>query len=70
MFKTALFASPPRGIWQLKSLHPQDFAIQGRKNVNGRVVSPMGGGGLGAAGIDWWERERERAIGMGTFVTG
>ena len=58
MFKTALFASPPRGIWQLKSLHPQDFAIQGRKNVNGRVVSPMGGGGWAQLELTD-ERERE-----------
>ena len=25
------FSSPPRGIWQLKSSHPQEFAIQGKK---------------------------------------
>ena len=43
-----LFSSPPRGIWQLKSPHPQEFAIQGKKNANAR-----GGGGLGSAGIDW-----------------
>ena len=26
-----LFLSPPRGIWQLKSPHLQEFAIQGKK---------------------------------------
>ena len=43
-----LSSSPPRGIWQLKSSHPREFAIQGKKNANAR-----GGGWLGAAGIDW-----------------
>ena len=49
------FSSPPRGIWQRKSPHPQEFAIQ----CPG--VSPGGGGegGLGAGGIDWfWIRVR------------
>ena len=27
------FSSPPRGIWQLKSPHPREFAIQDKKNV-------------------------------------
>ena len=32
-----LFLSPPRGIWQLKSPHLQEFAIQGKKkNANAR----------------------------------
>ena len=31
-----LFSSPPRGIWQLKSTHPREFAIQGKKNANAR----------------------------------
>ena len=26
-----LFSSPPRGIWQLRSPHPREFAIQGKK---------------------------------------
>ena len=45
-----LFSSPPRGIWQLKSPHPREFAIQGKK-----MLMPGGqpGGALGAAGIDW-----------------
>ena len=29
-----LFSSPPRGIWQLKSPHLREFAIQGKKNAN------------------------------------
>ena len=28
-----LFLSPPQGIWQLKSLHPWEFAIQGKKKM-------------------------------------
>ena len=39
-----LFSSPPRGIWQLKSPHPREFAIQGKKNANARG-SARGGGG-------------------------
>ena len=39
-----------RGIWQLKSPHRREFAIQGKKNGNARG-SARGGGG-GAAGID------------------
>ena len=31
-----LFSSPPRGIWQLKSPHPREFAIRGKKNANAR----------------------------------
>ena len=31
-----LFSSPPRGTCQLKSPHPQKFAIQGKKNANAR----------------------------------
>ena len=45
-----LFSSPPRGIWQLKSPHPREFAIQGKKNANARGSAR---GGLGAGGIDW-----------------
>ena len=37
------FSSPPRGIWQLKSPHPREFAIQGKKNANARG-SARGGG--------------------------
>ena len=37
-----------RGIWQLKSPHRREFAIQGKKNGN-----VGGGGGLGAAEIYW-----------------
>ena len=37
-----LFLSPPRGIWQLKSPHPREFAIQGKKNANAQ--GPVQGG--------------------------
>ena len=47
-----LFSSPPRGIWQLESPHPWEFAIQGNGNSWGWGQG-RGGGGLGAAGIDW-----------------
>ena len=30
------FSLPPRGIWQLKSTYPREFAIQGKKNANAR----------------------------------
>ena len=46
-----LFFSPPRGICQLKSPHPQEFAIQGKKNANA-PSPPFQGGGQGAGGID------------------
>ena len=39
-----LFSSPLRRIWQLKSPHPREFAIQGQKNANARG-SARGGGG-------------------------
>ena len=48
-----LFSSPPRGIWQLKSPHPREFAIQGKKNANVRGSAGGGEGGLGVGGIDW-----------------
>ena len=41
-----LFSSPPRGIWQLKSPHPREFAMQGKKNANARGSALWGGGGL------------------------
>ena len=48
------FASPPRGIWQLKSPHPREFAIQCKKMpMPGGQPGREGGGGLGAGGIDW-----------------
>ena len=47
-------SSTPRGIWQLKSPYPREFAIQGKKNANARgSARGGGGGGLGADGIDW-----------------
>ena len=47
-----LFSSPPREIWQLKSPHPREFAIQGKKkNANARGSAKEGGGG--GAGRSW-----------------
>ena len=40
-----LFSSPPRGIWQLKSPHPREFAIQDKKNANARMSFRGGVGG-------------------------
>ena len=50
-----LFSSPPRGIWQLKSPHPREFAIQDKKMLmpGAQPGKGRGGGGLSAAGIDW-----------------
>ena len=39
-----LFSFPPLGIWQLKSPHPREFAIQGKKNASARG-SARGGAG-------------------------
>ena len=36
------FPSPPRGIWQLKSPHPREFAVQGKKMLM-PGISPGGG---------------------------
>ena len=39
----ALFFPPhPGGIWQLKSPHPGEFAIQGETNANGRGSARTG----------------------------
>ena len=40
-----LFSSPPRGIWQLKSPHPREFAIQGKKML---MAGGQPGGGCWA----------------------
>ena len=46
-----LFSSPSRGIWQLKSPHPRESAIQGKKIlITGG--HPRGGGGAGRS----WNR--------------
>ena len=37
-----LFWSPPRGIWELKSPHPREIAIQGKKNANARGSARRG----------------------------
>ena len=47
-----LFSSSPRGIWQLKSPHPREFAIQGKKNANARGSA----GGEGGAGRRWMHK--------------
>ena len=36
-----LFSSPPRGIWQLKSPHPREFAIQGKKIANPPLIASL-----------------------------
>ena len=43
-----LFSSTPRGIWQLKSPHPREFAIQDKKMLMPR----RGGGGGGWAQLE------------------
>ena len=40
------FSSPPRGIWQLKSPYPREFAILGKKMLT--TGGQPGGGGGGA----------------------
>ena len=52
------FRPPPRGIWQLKSPHPQEFAIQGKKNMlmpGAHQIwwAPANARRQQAAGIDW-----------------
>ena len=42
-----LVSSPPREIWQLKSPHPREFAIQGKKKVLMPGDQPGGGGWAG-----------------------
>ena len=50
-----LFSSPPRGVWQLKSPHPREFAIQGKKDANAR------GSAQGGAGRRWnWLMHKSR----------
>ena len=43
-----LFSSPPRGIWQLKSPHPRELAIQAKQ-----MLMPEGQPPGSGAGIDW-----------------
>ena len=38
------FSSPPRGIGQLKSLHPREFAIQGSKAKKMLILGGQPGG--------------------------
>ena len=52
-----LFSSPPRGIWQLKSPHPREFAIQGKKNANAK------GSVQGGTGHSWnWLMHYRRGL--------
>ena len=37
-------------IWQLKSPHPREFALQDKKNANARGSARGGGGGAWAPG--------------------
>ena len=46
------FSSSPREIWQLKSPHPREFAIQGQKNANARRSARKGGRGGGWAQLE------------------
>ena len=57
-----LFSSPPQGIWQLKTPHPREFAIQGKKNANAR----RGGGGGGGGGV-WAQVELTDALLLSPF---
>ena len=45
------FFVPTPGVWQLKSLLPQEFAIQGKQNAYA-WGSPRGGGGEGWAPLE------------------
>ena len=45
-----LFSFPPRGIWQLKSPHPREFAIEGIKNA---IARGSARGGEEGAGRGW-----------------
>ena len=47
-----LFSSLPRGIWQLKSPPPREFAIQGKKNASTQGSARGGGGGGGWAQVE------------------
>ena len=51
----SLFSSPPQGIWQLKSPHAREFAIQGKKNANAQ----------GSAQGGWVHLELIDALGLG-----
>ena len=47
-----LFSSPPRGILQLKSPQPREFAIQGKMNANSRRSAWGRGGGGSVTNIN------------------
>ena len=54
-----LFSSPPRRIWQLKSPHPREFAIQGKTKANARGSARWWGGG---GGEGWAQEELTDAL--------
>ena len=49
-----LFSFPPRGIWQLKSPYPREFAIQDKKTADARGSAGWGRG--------WVQRELTDAL--------
>ena len=53
----SFFSSPPRRIWQLKSPHPREFAIQGKKML-------IPGGQPGAGGEGWAQVELTDALSL------
>ena len=79
----ALVLSPSRGIWQLKSPHPREFAIQGKTNASARGSAREGGGG-GCAQLEstdafyqklnlwqgsiWWKHVRRKQFSKWDFV--
>ena len=61
------FSSSLRGIRQLKSPHPREFAIQGKKNANARGQSAGGGGGWAQVELTdalWRQRDNHKETTM------
>ena len=56
MYSCRLFSSSPLGIWQLKSPHPREFAIRGKKKCQCPGVTPGGGG------VSWAQVELTDAL--------
>ena len=48
-----LFSSPPRGIWQLKSPHPREFALPSKAKKMLMPGGQPGGGGVGGVLGGW-----------------
>ena len=55
----SLFSSPPLGIWQIKSPHPREFAIQGKKKKLLPGRQPGEGEGGGGGGGRWSRMQLE-----------